>query len=221
MATRSVLSNDDLLSNIVAFSDTSVISYARLVSRGFEAAASPYLFSTLRLGLRKRYFRRLKRVAADEKFAKGGREIVWDTATYACGARPYDSTDVSYLWYYSGASPDEISTHCQSERDAALARLKALDKDEMAIVADFSGLAVQLHESLRCFTGLKGVTFTTWSSANRAFFDRDSKRMSPPYRTLAGSPRNVQTQSAAFSVPLGALSHTSAIRSEVVQASTS
>ncbi|KAK4546789.1 hypothetical protein LTR36_001521 [Oleoguttula mirabilis] len=71
-ATQRALSNDDLLLAIFEHVDSyETIGHARLTSKAIETAASPFLFSTLRLGFRKRYLRRLKWVAARKKFARG------------------------------------------------------------------------------------------------------------------------------------------------------
>lgn len=209
-----MLTNDDLLTNIFAFLDARTVGLVRLVSRCFEVAASPFLFSTLRLGFRVRYLRRLRRVAADKRFAPGVREIVWDTATYVGHGRCYTVDDVCDLRYLSGHTaptmrdnPDRVV----SEIKLVLARWNAMMTDEQALVDASCDFMQELAGHLRAFTGLKSLDITTWSSADRRFFDKDaatgrSTLMPCPLRTLSGLIHNSLFEGEAFMMILSTLS---------------
>ncbi|KAI9851258.1 MAG: hypothetical protein M1830_006912, partial [Pleopsidium flavum] len=59
------------------------IKSLRLCNRCIEKIASEYLFPRLLIGPRKRLLRRLRRVAASPKFARGVRELEYDTTRYS------------------------------------------------------------------------------------------------------------------------------------------
>lgn len=85
-----LVSSGDLLHEIFQYCPRQDIANLRQCSRQFETIASDYLFTTLTVGFRKRYTRRLKRVAACEKFSKSVREIVGESASYQKDDRPYE-----------------------------------------------------------------------------------------------------------------------------------
>jgi len=211
-----VLANDDLLTVIFAHLDHATVGQVRLISHLFEAIASPYLFATLRLGFRKRYMRRLRRVAAEEKFAKGVRKIVWDTAPYTFHpAFPHERYDAYYyteLMYLCGATEAEIDEPRSLQQKVCLCRLNRLASDKQRLIAalDDGHLHHKLVEGLRTFTGLKAVKVPNWSSEGRSFFDRGSivdvgKLMPPPLLALDGYRESVTMQNRGFAAMLGAL----------------
>lgn len=146
------------------------IGNVRLTCRAFEIAASPYLFATLRLGFHKRYLRRLRRVAADKKFAEGVRELSWDTSYYRAMGKTYDEVHLVDMLRRSGYDWEHILQSNPGERHAGLARLKALYRDENELMGRV-GLENEIADALSKFTGLKAVSFTGWP-LERRFFDR-------------------------------------------------
>lgn len=209
-STVAVVSNPDLLTLVFAHLDTAGIANSRLASKYFDTVASPHLFNTLRLGFRKRYLRRLSRVAAIEKFAKGVREIVWDTAHYSTNNVAYNNHDILYLLVLSGAPYEQLIQHDHRDHRAGLARLTALAKDEKDI-AHAPRLMDVLVAAFEPCMGLKALTITNWSNKNRMFFDLDavlarSALMPPPFRTLLQRDHSCRMQNQGFSILLTALS---------------
>ncbi|KAK5124803.1 hypothetical protein LTR85_001516 [Meristemomyces frigidus] len=209
-ASHRVLANDDLLTAVFEQLDSvGSLGHVRLTSKAFEVAASPYLFSTLRLGFRKRYLRRLKRVAADRKFAKGVREIVWDTAHYATNGSPYELFDVGALMLSTGVPYEEMIPRSREHGGTSLARLRALAKDEDELCGR-EAVLVELVEGLRSFTGLKSVVIACWSSRRRHFVDADAilargRTMPPPFRTLLDLEYSSRIQNQGLELLLGTL----------------
>ena len=194
-AMHTVLFNDDLLQLVLDHCDCTTIAVLRLSNRYLEKEVSPRLFRTLLLSTRKRDMRRLNRVAQNDKFAVGVREIIWQSAHYSENEVLYTEAEVLML----------SSTTCAREEDAqvlasspafrkTVARLKQLgrDKDELWEPAD-------LHKSLAKaylrFPVLEHVTITTWHAGddpkNNRFLDlarllSNTHAMPPPFRALQG-----------------------------------
>lgn len=152
-------------------SSGSDIASLRLTCRHFESIASPYLFQTLRLGARVRYLRRLKRVAADERFSRGVREIVWDTATYGYPEKFFEAEDVTKMLTLGDATMQDIQAISEQEMVNAAKYAQGLASDEHTIFRNPVVLIKLLRHSFRKLTGLESLVFTTWSTTGRAFFD--------------------------------------------------
>ena len=80
----------DIFDIVCACLDTASIKSVRLVNHKLSETATPHLFNKLALGLRKRSLECLAWVTAQPKFAKGVREVVWETAHYYHEDHPYD-----------------------------------------------------------------------------------------------------------------------------------
>lgn len=224
-AAHKVLSNDDLL-DIIFSSTPESISYARLVSRTFEASASPHLFRTLRLSALKRHLRRIKRVAADPKFAKGVRNIVWETVHYVKSGQLYDDLDVISMICLGGEALVKKHEKDSQEYTVSVARLRALARDEEEL-GDWVGLLKELVSAFRSFTGLRSLEITSWSShKGKAFFNEDeilgrNGCMPPPLHTLTDLKHAFIIQNRGFRILLEALARADRYLDRLAVAATS
>jgi hypothetical protein len=166
---QQVLSNPDLLDLIFEQLDKPSIAIARLVNRNFEQRASPYLFRTLVITARTRHLRRLERVAESDKFSKGVREIVWDTAPYGDGSTSDTIGDVkqlfinrSALFCLTGEDPTNNVELYGAQARKVVARMWQLEHDEAAVFSDSDTLRELLVWSFQQMPGLKSVVITSW-----------------------------------------------------------
>lgn len=67
--------HQDILEVTCPYLDASSIKALRFVNHSISDIATPFLFRTLVLGLRKHRLKRLKWVSENEKFATGVREV--------------------------------------------------------------------------------------------------------------------------------------------------
>ncbi|KAK3722412.1 hypothetical protein LTR37_002403 [Vermiconidia calcicola] len=215
---HAVLLNKDLLDIILIHLDVATIAGIRHCNRALEAAASPFLFRTLLLSTRKRHLRRLRRVAESEKFARGVRKIVWQTAHYGASAIENDPQGrydhaIHFMLRLSGRQEDRSTKHTEQQHAATVNRYIRLGRDEVTARTD-GNLKPMLLEAFSSMTGLKTVVIKVWSEGGdgmRRFFDLDAilpvnQTMPPPYHTLL-SPKSASVkQDQVFLTLLSALS---------------
>ncbi|KAK4919687.1 hypothetical protein LTR49_012751 [Elasticomyces elasticus] len=187
---------------IFANCDTATIQQLRLVNRQTEADASQFLFATLVVGIKKRYLRRLQRIAADPKFARGVKEVVCEMAQYRaqpdginlCTAEAVGELLFRLCRAEQAAIPNHDilaqngdSNNWQALSDAqretwkqksaiGLARYLALQRGEGQLLADSEPILNAMSEQIRYLQGLRKVTMTIWTagSKTRDFFEMGS-----------------------------------------------
>lgn len=174
-ASENVLSNDDLLTAIFAYLNKDIISRVRLVSRVCEAAASPFLFTTLRLGFRKQYIQRLNRVAANEKFAKGVREVVWDT-TLGGDSRPTREGGQMVEGLTNLPTSAELFVRFMKQKVEVMRRQRfgTGGADEQITPFNHGAAVNELATPLRFLTGLKSLVITSALSADLSICDSNA-----------------------------------------------
>ena len=174
-ATHGVLFNTDLLDIVLLHSARTDIASLRLCCTALETAASPHLFRRLVLSSRKRHLRRLKRIADDEKFAKGVREVVWETAHYGTNVPEdnvlSDDQEFTRLLYLSGYDEDHELWSAERQKKC-FARLRSLRSHDMSVwSAEF---LKWLRGNFSKLKGLNSLVFTVWNAGEngeRKFFD--------------------------------------------------
>ncbi|EMC99334.1 hypothetical protein BAUCODRAFT_399677 [Baudoinia panamericana UAMH 10762] len=188
-ASHQVLLNPDLLDCILPHLNTPAIQSLRLINYYFEENASPHLFRSLTVGLRKRYLRRLKRVAETPKFAKGVTEFVWETLHYTidpsggiggtCAIETELRSCAEWLGYSDAGEQTLMQLGGSSSAATAMKRYLALQADEMAIIGDendgsFLALCKQVTAGFEAFPRLRHIAITRFAEKHRALWDGDA-----------------------------------------------
>lgn len=121
---------------------------------------------------------RVKHISRIEKFAKGVREIVWETAHYHHMGSEYDlDFDFTMMLRFSGIHRWQDMRSCIDEAGAiSVARLNQLsDEEDTACTTGWESLLATLRDAFKTMTGMKTVNITSWDSdenGERRFFDR-------------------------------------------------
>lgn len=150
----------DLLNPICDLLDTASIKALRLVDSSISETATPYLFHTLVLGLRKSRYARLQWVADRPKFAKGVRAIVWETAHY----HDDKGYNVGFLRkYYPGPLALQWSDDAEvrgRQEQHVLERYQAMARDEKELLA--SDHVDTLRLAFAKLSGLTSLEVLAW-----------------------------------------------------------
>ena len=161
-AALAVLYNADLLDIILLHLHRSDIQNTRLSCRSIEEIASGHLFRTLILSSRKRHFRRLRRVAAEYKFARGVRDIVLEIAHYCRHERFYREEHMSDLAQLNGLQLDPDPSMSEKQTGVYKARLRCLRLDEKSLTTAEGNPISQWSVPLWALIGLHKVTVTSF-----------------------------------------------------------
>ncbi|KAK5746886.1 hypothetical protein LTR17_000517 [Elasticomyces elasticus] len=164
-----------------------------------EADASQSLFTTLVVGIKKRYLRRLQRIAADPKFARGVKEVICETAQYTakqndidlctadavgqllfrlCTAEqaplPYDNI------FGANEDPNDWQALSDAQRETwkqksvvGLARYLSLQKGEEQLLTISKAISDTMSMQMQYLEELRKVTMTVWTAGSKArkFFE--------------------------------------------------
>lgn len=152
----------DILDIVCSYLDTPAIKSLRLVSRSVGDIATPFLFRTLVLGLRKHRLKRLEWVSKNEKFAAGVREVWWDCAYYHDQSGPLDER-LFVRWTGDFCLMLDFSVEARKrrrEKRHVLKRYRALEDEEKSVVK--SNLIGRLIEAFKRFPKLRRLEFVGW-----------------------------------------------------------
>jgi len=144
--------NNDVLRMICACLDRSSIQSLRLVNRQWEDTASLHLFPTIVVRPREDVLQNITRIAEHSVFARGVREVVWETGHYAD--------------YPSLPSLERLeSAIAESEIDNVVDAFEELQtgtaKQQMKLEDD--RVVEVLGKALKSFTGLRNATLACWA----------------------------------------------------------
>ncbi|KAK4952754.1 hypothetical protein LTR10_009562 [Elasticomyces elasticus] len=184
---------------IFANCDTATIQQLRLVNRQTEADASQFLFTTLVVGIKKRYLRRLQRIAADPKFARGVKEVICETAQYTAKQNDIDlctADAVGQLLYRlctaeqapmpydnilgANIDPNDWQALSDAQRETwkqksavGLARYLSLQKGEEQLLTNSYAITHAMSMQMQYLEELRKVTMTVWTAGSKArkFFE--------------------------------------------------
>lgn len=150
----------DILNSICDLLDTASIEALRLVNSSISETATPYLFRILVLGLRKSRFARLQWVADRPNFAKGVREIIWETAHY------HDDKCYDKRWLHDDRSgPHDLQwSKCPvvlaRQEKHVLGRYRQMASDEEELLR--SNPYGVLRQAFTKFAGLTTLHIAAW-----------------------------------------------------------
>ena len=153
--------HQDILDITCSYLDTPSIQVLRLVNHSISDIATPFLFYTLRLGLRFHRLDRLEYVSRHKKFAASVREIVWDTAYYHDDS-PFDEDlfirNCGFVCLHLDFSTD--SKKRRKQKQHVLKRYKALAAEEVEVLR--LHLLTILTSAFKTLTKLRRVRFVGW-----------------------------------------------------------
>ncbi|KAK5745755.1 hypothetical protein LTR17_001257 [Elasticomyces elasticus] len=187
---------------IFANCDTATIQQLRLVNRQTEADASQFLFTTLVVGIKKRYLRRLQRIAADPKFARGVKEVICEMAQYTAKQNELDlctADAVGELLFRlctaeqapmpyddilgENIDPNDWQALSDAQRETwkqksavGLARYLSLQKGEEQLLTNSDPITHAMSVQIQYLEELRKVTMTVWAAGSKArkFFEISS-----------------------------------------------
>ena len=163
-AAHPALFNTDLLDIVMRYTERCDIASLRLCNKTLEAAATPHLFRKLVLSAQKRHMRRLVRVANTDKFAKGVRELVWETFSYE--DFEYDEAATGRFTFESLPDRHMGKSWTAKQFRASMAELESLKLHEQSFWKDEKTLN-QIVTALKNMSGVRKLVVTVWDGRNR------------------------------------------------------
>lgn len=161
------VTHPEILHNICPYLDTPTIKALRLASHSVNDVATPYLFRCITLSIHKRRLARLEWIAEQPKFAKGVREIVWETAHYS---DPDPQINMDVFKRTMEGEPRGILSRMPLSRDfearwrqqeRMIQKYRRLATEEEALGR--TDLVETLSQSFRKLQNLKSLVMTVWN----------------------------------------------------------